>query len=387
MRKICVFTGTRAEYGLLRPVMRRVQKIPEFELQVMVSGAHLAAGFGHTVDDIVADGLPVSEQVEMLLDSDTPVAVATSMGVGLMGMSGALDRLRPDMLVILGDRYESMAAAIAASILRIPIAHIHGGETTEGAVDEALRHSITKMSHLHFTSTAEYRRRVVQLGEPPERVFNVGALGVENILTLELPDRAELEKELGFDLGEGHLLTTFHPVTLENETATVQFGELLRGLDAFPERKIVFTKANADADGRVINAMIDDYVQASPKRCIASHSMGLRRYLGAMRLCGAVVGNSSSGILEAPSMGVPTVDIGDRQRGRVRAVSVFNCAPEAEAVAAAIRGALEGDWEDTVNPYEGQATSERIVEALGEALTVMDIKKRFFDVPFDVEGL
>lgn len=384
-RKIAVFTGTRAEYGLLRPVMAKIAADSDLTLQTVVSGSHLAPEFGYTVQEIVNDGFAIDEKVEMLVSADTPTGICKSMGLGLIGYGEALARLRPDILLLLGDRYESLAMATAALVGRVPMAHLYGGEQTVGAMDDAIRHAITKMSHLHFTSTEKYRQRVIQLGEAPGRVFNVGALGVENIRSLNLLSRVELEQQLGFPLGENLLLITFHPATLETQTAGTQFAELLAALAEFPQCTPIFTKANADTDGRIINRMIDDYVAANPGRARAFTSMGQVRYLSAMKLARAVVGNSSSGIIEAPSLGVPTVNIGDRQQGRERAAGILDCTPAHNAIVATLRQALSPEFQKSTaqfaNPYEKKATSAQIIKIVKETRLDNIIKKKFHDLP------
>jgi UDP-hydrolysing UDP-N-acetyl-D-glucosamine 2-epimerase len=383
MRKVCIFTSTRAEWGLLQGVAEHIRR--SGCLQLLVSGSHLSEKFGMTVREIEAAGFTADEKVEVLKYDDTPSGICKTMGLAISGYGEALGRLRPDMLVLLGDRYETFCAAAAAQIQRIPVAHIHGGETTEGAVDEAFRHSITKMAHLHFASCEEYRRRIIQLGENPDRVFNVGALGIENIRKIELMSREELESSIGFPLDKPFFLVTFHPVTLENDTAGKQFGALLSALEQFPEHKIIFTKANADTDGQVINAMIDDYVTARPERCLAVASLGLRRYLSAMKLCDAVIGNSSSGILETPVFGVPTVNIGDRQKGRLRTESIVDCTPDCVSIVSAIQKALSPRFraglENLKHPCEKAGTAGQIVEQLLKVDLSRLIKKTFYDLP------
>jgi GDP/UDP-N,N'-diacetylbacillosamine 2-epimerase (hydrolysing) len=385
-RKICIFTGTRAEYGLLKPLMDSIRQESDLQLQILATGMHLSPEFGTTKTLIEQDGFVIDEQVEMLLSSDSPVGTSKSMGLGLIGYSEALQRLHPDIVVILGDRFESMTMACVCMNHRIPVAHLHGGETTQGAVDEAFRHSITKMSHLHFTSTQEYRKRVIQLGEHPDRVFNVGAIGIENIKNLPLLTKAELNKSIEFDLGDKYFLVTVHPVTLESSTAEEQFKNLLSALDSAcsDSAKIIFTKANADTGGRIINQLIDEYVSNNPKRSITFTSMGQLRYLSAMKHCMAVVGNSSSGIVEAPSFNVPTVNIGDRQKGRVRARSVTDCAPSQDAIQKALAKSRSEEFrqslKDMVNPYEQKNTVEQILHVLKTAGLSNIIKKEFFDI-------
>ncbi len=384
MRKVCIFTATRAEWGLLSGVAEQIRRSDALQLRLLVSGSHLSERFGRTVQEIEADGYPVDERVDILRFDDTPPGICKAMGLALGGYGAALERLAPGILVLLGDRYETFCAAAAAQIHRIPVAHIHGGETTEGAVDEAFRHSITKMAHLHFPSCEEYRRRVIQLGECPERVFNVGALGIENIRKAALMDRAELEASIQFKLDRPFFLVTFHPVTLEKATAGMQFDALLAAMECFPGHKIVFTKANADTDGAAINARIDSHVADHPDRCLAVTSLGFRRYLSTMKLCEAVVGNSSSGMFEAPVLGVPTVNIGDRQKGRIRVASILDCEPTCTAIEGAVRKALTASFRATlagvVHPCERAGTAASIVQELTTVDVLNLVKKSFVDV-------
>lgn len=387
MRKICVFTGTRADYGLLQPLMRGITQTPGLELQVIASGTHLSPEFGNTYLEIEKDGFQIDAKVEILLSSDTSVGIAKSTGLGLINYSETLSRLQPDLVVILGDRFEAFAMAASATICKIPVAHLHGGELSCGAIDEAFRHAITKMSHLHFTSTEAYRQRVIQLGEAPERVFNVGALGVENIKSLTLLDREALKKAINFHLGEAILLVTFHPVTLENNTAGKQFQEVLLALKEFPQFKIIFTKANADMDGRVINQMIDTFVEQNPDRTCSFTSMGQLRYLSTMRLATVVVGNSSSGIIEAPSLKVPTINIGDRQKGRIKAPSIIDCQPTKKAITESLELAISPSFQETAqkvcNPYEKKGTTAAILQKLKEYDLNSILKKEFYILPTD----
>ena len=367
-RTICVFTGTRAEYGLLYWLMKEVQTDSRLNLKLLVSGSHLEPDFGETWREIVADGFTIDAKVDMHLNSDEPVGVAKSMALGLAGCAEALDRLMPDLLVVLGDRYEALAAAEAALLLRIPIAHIHGGEATEGAIDEQIRHAITKMSHLHFAAAEPYRERILHMGEAPERVFNVGAPGLDHIDNIRLIGRRELERELGFRFGERNLLVTYHPATLDRASPVPGFRRLLDALDLLPEVCLIMTKSNADVGGRAINAAIDDYAGARNGRVLAVSSLGQQRYLSVMAQVDAVVGNSSSGIIEAPAMGKPTVNIGPRQRGRVRAPSVIDCADDTEAILAAIECALSphtrSKAERRESPYGCGGASKRIKDVL-----------------------
>ncbi len=385
MRKICIFTSTRADWGLQRGVADQIQKRDDVELQLLVSGTHLSELFGMTVSEIESDGHVVNERVDILKFDDSAEGISSSMGLALAEYGAALNRLKPDVLVVLGDRYETFCVAAAAQIHRIPVAHIHGGETTEGAVDEAFRHSITKMAQVHFPCCEEYRRRIIQLGENPDRVFNIGALGVENIRTISMMEREELANSIGFSLDAPFFLVTFHPVTLEQSTAEEQFENLLEALGRLPDHKIIITGANADTDGSVINAKIQQYVISNPERGVFIDSLGLRRYLTAMKYCDAVIGNSSSGILEAPAFKVPTVNIGDRQKGRVRADSIIDCASDSEAIFESIQRALSLDFRRAltamVHPCEKENTAAVIAGILHDVDVDGLLKKSFHNLP------
>ena len=385
MKKACVVTGTRAEYGLLKPVIEKIYKSDGLELQLVVTGMHLSPEFGMTYREIEQDSYPIIAKIEMLMSSDTAVGITKSMGVALLGFSEYFETYKPDIVVILGDRYEMLAAASAAMIARIPIAHIGGGELTEGAVDEAIRHSITKMSYLHFPSTDEYRNRIIQLGEQPERVYNVGALGVENIKSVKLLSKKELKESLDFKSIDNTIMITYHPVTLETLTAQKQFRNILDVIDNHQELSVIFTKANSDTDGRIINQMIDEFAVQNSDRCKVFTSLGQVRYLSALQFCAAVVGNSSSGIIEVPSFGIPTVNVGDRQRGRVRAESVIDCGNSVQDIEDALRIALSREFKDKLaninNPYEKAGTSDVIVQTISDELEKgIDIKKKFYDL-------
>jgi UDP-hydrolysing UDP-N-acetyl-D-glucosamine 2-epimerase len=384
-RKIAVVTGTRAEYGLLYWILQKTHGDPDLILQLVVTGMHLSPEFGLTVKEIEADGFPISERVEMLLSSDTEVGLSTSMGLGIMGFASAFSRLRPDILVLLGDRFEILAAATAAVVARIPIAHIHGGESSEGAIDEAFRHAVTKMSHIHFPAVDLYARRIRQMGEDPEKIFTLGAPGLDHIYLTHLPEREDLQSELGIDLTKGVALITYHAVTLEFSTARQHMANLLAAIGG-RDLTLVFTYANADTGGRVINQMIEEFVKNEP-HAYAFPSLGQRRYLGLLRMADVMVGNSSSGIIEAPSFKLPVVNIGDRQRGRVRAANVIDCGVQRQEISMALDQALSREFreslKDLVNPYRRGRTSSQIVSVLkeielGEAL----IKKRFQDLPW-----
>jgi UDP-hydrolysing UDP-N-acetyl-D-glucosamine 2-epimerase len=363
--KICVVTGSRAEYGLLYWVLRDLRDDPDFELQLVVTGMHLAPEFGSTVDDIVADGFAIARRVEMLLSSDTRGGVAKSLGLGVIGMSDAFDELRPDVVLVLGDRYEMLAVAQACLMHGVPLAHIAGGDTSEGAFDESIRHAITKMAHVHLVTNDESARRVRQLGEDPARVHVVGSPGLDHLRRRPLLERAALEQALGAPLAARNLLVTFHPVTLGAGSGLDQLGELLAALDTLgDDTAVFFTRPNADPGGRAFAAQLDAWAAARPGRVHNYASLGQLRYLSLMAQVDAVVGNSSSGLYEAPSLHVPTVDIGERQRGRLAAASVLQCEPERAAIAATIRRALELDCSAAVNPYGDGHSAARIVDVL-----------------------
>lgn len=386
MRKICVVTGTRAEYGLLYWLMKEIQKISTLQLQLIVTGMHLSPEFGLTYQEIEKEFI-IDKKIEMLLSSDSCIGISKSMGLAQISFSEAYEELQPDIVFVLGDRYEIFSAASAAMIARIPIAHLHGGETTEGAFDESIRHSITKMAHLHFTAADEYRRRVIQLGERPEHVFNVGGMGIENIKRLELLDKVTFEESIGFKLGKKNVLVTFHPVTLENSTAASQFQELLDALDTLNDTCIIFTKANSDPDGRIINGMIDEYVTKNPDKSIAFASLGQLRYLSALQFVDAVVGNSSSGLLEAPSFKIGTINIGDRQRGRIKAASIIDCDPSQKEILQAFERLYSAEFQRNLqsiqNPYGDGLASQKLVEVLNNVSLDTILKKSFYDLTFE----
>ena len=384
-RKICVVTGSRAEYGLLQGLMLEIATAEELQLQLVVTGMHLSSEFGSTYREIEEDGFVIDHKVEVLLSSDTPQATGQSMGKGMIGFAKLFANWRPDLVVVLGDRFEIFAAVTAAHVARIPVAHIHGGETTEGAIDEAFRHSISKMSQLHFVATEQYRQRVIQLGEQPEKVFNVGALGIDNIKRLSLLGREAFETSIGFKLGQRNLLVTFHPVTLEESTARQQFQQLLTALDCLDSTRLIFTKANADPGGRVINRMIEDYVQQHAQTTVVSHSLGLRRYLSALQHVDGVVGNSSSGLIEVPSFGKGTVNIGDRQKGRVCAASVINCDADSTSIYSALQRLFSEEFQrlltTVVNPYGDGDVAKQMVEIIRSTDLAGILKKTFYDYP------
>ncbi|PRM89625.1 UDP-N-acetylglucosamine 2-epimerase (hydrolyzing) [Aliarcobacter cryaerophilus] len=383
MKKICVVTGTRAEYGLLYWLLKEIEADKDLELQVIVTGMHLSPEFGLTYKEIEKE-FKINKKIEMLLSSDTSVGISKSMGLAQISFAESYDELKPDVVVVLGDRYEIFSATSAAMIARIPIAHIHGGEKTEGAFDESIRHSITKMSHLHFAATEEYKNRVIQLGEHPSRVFNVGGMGIENIKRLKLLSKDEFEKSIEFKLNIKNILVTFHPVTLENSTAKEQFQQLLDAIDELEDTNIIFTKANSDTDGRVINQMIDEYVTKNSNKSIVFTSLGQLRYLSALQYVDAVVGNSSSGLAETPSFKIGTINIGDRQKGRIKASSVIDCEANKNSIVKAFAKLYSKEFQEslktTINPYGDGCASKKIVEILKSVDLENILKKSFYDL-------
>lgn len=384
-KKISILTATRAEYGLLKPIIKKLQLVPEFDVRVVVTGAHLSPEFGLTYKEIEQDGIAIDEKIEILLSADTPAAISKTMGLAMIGFADYFEKLQPDLLVVLGDRYETLAVALVAMNQRIPIAHLYGGETTEGAIDEAIRHAITKLSYIHFTSTEEYRNRVIQLGEHPERVFCVGAVGIENIFHETLMNKSELEESIHFKLDKPYAVVTFHPVTLEdNKSSEEQMKALLDACEVYKDMKFIFTKANADATGRIINKMIDDFVK-NHNNAISVTSLGMIRYLSALKYCSIVIGNSSSGLVEAPSFGVPTINIGERQKGRIQSDSVINCKPNKDDIKKAMEIALSEEFrnkiKNTINPYGDGNTSEKVVETIKDFILggKINLKKKFYD--------
>lgn len=384
MKSITVLTATRAEYGLLSPIIHALKACGSFEVRVVVTGAHLSPEFGLTYKEIEKEGIEIDRKIEILLSSDTPSAISKSMGMALIGFADYFAERRPDALVVLGDRYETLAVCCAAMNARIPIIHLYGGETTEGAVDEVIRHAITKLSYLHLTSTEEYRKRVIQLGESPDRVFTVGAIGIENAMKKKLLSKRELADSLGLALERPYAVITFHPVTLENNSAKQQCRELLKALDIHPEMDYIITKANADADGRIINKMLDDYSLMHDNVSVYE-SLGAVRYLSAVKYSCMAIGNSSSGLVEVPSFKIPTVNIGDRQKGRLKAASVIDCDPKAEEISQSIERAKTIEFreicETVTNPYGDGDTSEKVVNAIETMMSSeIDLKKKFYDL-------
>ena len=383
-RKICVITGSRADYGLLRWVMQGIKDDADVNLQIIATGMHLSPEFGLTYRAIEADGFEIVRKIEMLTSSDTPGGIAKSMGLGMIGFADALKELNPDLMVVLGDRFEIFAAVATALVARIPVAHLHGGETTEGAFDEAFRHSITKMSQLHFVAADEYKQRVIQLGEQPEHVFLVGGLGIDNIKRLKLLGRKSLESDLGFKFGKKNLLITFHPVTLENFSAVSQMEALLAALAQLKDTQLIFTMPNADTDGRALIKMVDQFA-SQHANAHAFTSLGQLRYLSCIAQVDGVVGNSSSGLAEVPSFKKGTINIGERQRGRLQATSVINCHPPQESIANAIKilysPAFQVELNRVRNPYGEGGASEKVVDTLKSINIENIVKKVFYDLP------
>ena len=383
MKKVAIITGTRAEYGLLRPLIKAISEDCELKLLLIASGMHLSEVFGYTYEEIEADGFFIDRKVEDHLSGDSALAITKALGIGMIGFSEAFDELDPDLVIVLGDRSEILAAVIAAMIKGIPTAHLHGGESTEGAYDESIRHAITKMSFLHFTSTELYRKRVIQLGESPDRVFNVGAIGVDSIKKIKLLSRVEFEKSICFKLKKYNIIITFHPVTLEKSTAKKQFSELLKAVDKLENTSLIFTKPNSDKDGYIIIKMIDEYVALNPEKAISFISMGQLRYLSALKYIDVVVGNSSSGIYEAPIFHKPTINIGDRQKGRFMPISVINCKPFLKDIDKAFKLAFNKEFNNSIKSQKsmfgnGTAT-QQIIETI-KSYKIEGVKKSFYDL-------
>lgn len=388
MRTICVVTGTRADYGLLQWVMDGIRRDPMLRLQVVATGTHLSQAFGMTSREIEADGFTIDRKLDILTADDTPVGVTQSIGQGVIAFAEAYAELKPDIVVLLGDRFEILAAATAALIAGVPVAHLHGGEITEGAFDDAIRHAVTKMSHLHFVAAEPYRRRVIQMGEAPVRVFLTGGLGVDTIRKTRLLDRESLEAALDFKFGRKNLLVTFHPVTLEKNTAPVQMAELLMALDRLEDTTLILTLPNADTGSRELIRMIEDFTASRP-HARAFASLGQLRYLSCLALVDGVVGNSSSGLAEAPSFRKGTINIGDRQRGRLKAASIIDCAPDCASILAAIETLYSSTFQASLmnveSPYGDGGASEKIVDVLKHFDLENITMKSFYDLP-DVVG-
>ena len=386
MRKICVVTGTRAEYGLLCRLMRLIEESPDTQLQVIATNMHLSPKYGNTYQEIEKDGFTIDCKIPIIDENaeDNAVTTVKSMATALSGFADAYNTLKPDLIVVLGDRYEILAAATSALIERIPIAHLHGGEVTEGAYDDAIRHSITKMSHLHFTSTEKYRKRVIQLGEQPDRVFYVGALGVENIKKFPLMSKQEVEESINFKLDENTILVTYHPVTLGEHTAEKDIKEFIGALEERKDLRVVFTMPNSDTGSQAIVDAINEFVANNADRAIAYKSLGIKRYLSVMKYAGAVVGNSSSGLLEVPSFGIPTLNIGDRQKGRMAANSVYNCETDKVSILKGLQTIMSPKFKQeaktTHNPYDKGGTAQTIFNVISTFPLEQLRQKHFYDI-------
>jgi len=389
-RKICVVTGTRAEYGLLQGIMGEIRDDPDLELQVIVTGSHLVREFGLTYQTIEDDGFKINHKIDMLLASDTPLAITKSMGLALIGFADALDRLKPDIMILLGDRYEILTAAQAALVARIPVAHIHGGEVTEGAMDESIRHAVTKIARLHFVSAKEYGIRVKQLGENPDHVYTVGAPGLDYIRNMTFMSPEELGRSLSFDVSKPILLMTYHPVTLADRDEVEVLNGVLKALEDFPDYKIIITYPNADTYGRRLIARLEEFTSQNSDRIVLMPSLGQLRYLSAAKIADVVIGNSSSGIIEVPSLGTPTLDIGIRQKGRLFASSVIHCEEDYDSVREGLKLALTAKKQemaqDVLNPYGDGRSVTKIVNVL-KNIQLVDLKlKPFFDMSCETTG-
>ena len=383
-RKICIVTGTRAEYGLLRWLMDGINKSMKLDLKIVVTGMHLSPEFGLTYQEIENDGFEIDKKIEMLLSADTPSSISKSTGIGLIGFADAFSELNPNIIIVIGDRYEVLAASLSATFANIPIAHIHGGETTAGAFDEAIRHSITKMSWWHFVATDEYEKRVIQLGENPERVFNVGGLGVDVIKKANLLSKNELMIKTGIKFSKKNLLITYHPVTLDNKTSQKHFKSLLDALSEIKDVYLIFTMPNADSDGRVIKKMVNDFVLSQNERAISFTSMGSLNYLSTLQYIDGMVGNSSSGLTEAPTFKIGTINIGDRQKGRLKAESIIDCEPTKESIKLAINklydSKFQKDLPSVQNLYGDGGAIKKIMSILSNKPIPEDMKKDFYDL-------
>jgi GDP/UDP-N,N'-diacetylbacillosamine 2-epimerase (hydrolysing) len=386
-KKICIVTGSRAEYGLLYWLLKEIEASQDFELQLIVTGMHLRAEFGLTYKEIEKD-FKINKKIDIDLTLDTSLGISRSMSIAQISFAKAYNKLNPDIIILLGDRYEIFSAASAAMISKLPIAHIDGGEISEGSLDDCMRHCISKMSHLHFAATEEYRTRLIQLGENPSRVFNVGGLGIENIKRFQLLNKSEFEKSIHFKLNKKNILITFHPVTLENNTSKLHFKELLKAINDLDDTNIIFTKTNSDLNGKVINQMIDQYTKKYPKKSIAFSSLGQLRYLSAMQFVDAVVGNSSSGLIEASSFKIATINIGDRQKGRIKAKSVINCLPKKNNIKNSFKKIYSKDFQKLLNnvknPYDNGFSSKKIIKVLKNIKIENLLKKNFYNIDFNL---
>ena len=385
IRKICIITGSRAEYGLLYWLMKQINSNKDLELQLIVTGMHLSSDFGLTYKEIEKD-FKINKKIDMDLSDDTSLSISKSMGLAQISFSEAYNEIKPDIITVLGDRYEIFSAVSAAMIANVPIAHIHGVELSEGSWDNNIRHSISKMAHIHFAATELYKKRIIQLGEDPRKIYNVGGLGIENIKKIKLLSKYQFEDSIKFKLNKKNILVTYHPVTLENDTSKEHFQELLNAIDNLNNTNIIFTKANSDLNGRVINQMIDDYVLKNYKKSISFISLGQLRYLSALKYVDAVVGNSSSGLLEAPSFNVGTINIGDRQKGRIKAESVIDCLPERKVIIESIEKIYTKEFQELLktvkNPYDNGQSSIKIVDVLKSLNLENILKKEFYNISF-----
>ena len=386
-RKICIVTGSRADYGLLYWLIKEVEKDKNLKLQLIATGMHLSSKYGSTYKEIEKD-FKIDKKINISLSSDTSEGISRSMGIAQIAFSKAYNKLKPDIVVVLGDRFEIFSAVSSAMISRIPIAHIHGGEATEGLMDEAIRHCITKMSHIHFTATDEYSKRVIQLGEAPNKVFNVGGTGIENIKRLKFLTKEEFEKKIKFKLNIKNILVTFHPVTLENKTSKKHFQEILNSLDELKDTNIIFTKANSDVDGKIINQMIDQYTKKNLDKSISVASLGQLNYLSALQHIDVIIGNSSSGISEAPSFKIGTINIGDRQNGRIKAKSVVDCLSNKKDINRAIKKVYSDEFKNLLknvkNPYGNGHSSKKIIKVLKTVKLDNILKKNFFNIKYSL---
>ncbi|MFM5344964.1 UDP-N-acetylglucosamine 2-epimerase [Aeromonas veronii] len=392
MRTICIVTTTRAEYGALKNLLTTIQADSDLELQIIATGTHLSPEFGLTSREIEGDYFTINKKIEMLLSSDTPVGVSKSMGLTQISFAEAFDELKPDILVVIGDRYELIPIVSAANIANIPVAHISGGEITEGSLDDMFRHAITKLSQLHFTAMDEYSHRIIQMGEHPSRVHTVGEIGLENILQMNLMSRPEFEISIDCKLKRHNIIFTFHPETTHDINGLEDdFTTILRSLDRLENTLLIFTKANADVGGRLINRLIDDYVSINKHKAIAFMSLGQLRYLSALKYVDAIVGNSSSGIIEAPSFNISTINIGDRQKGRVRASSIIDVEIDEDQIFNAIQSAftlkINNELNKNFNPYYKKNSSQQIVTIL-KKVNLYELKaKCFYDISFNIKSI
>jgi GDP/UDP-N,N'-diacetylbacillosamine 2-epimerase (hydrolysing) len=384
--KICVITGTRAEYGQLIWLMKEIKTDSSLQLQLIVTGMHLSPEFGLTYKEIEKDGFKINKKIEMLLSADTPTSIVKSTGIGMIGFSDAYNDLEPDIVVILGDRYELLAASYSATLMRIPIAHFHGGEATEGAIDEPTRHSITKMSHIHFVAAQEYKKKVIQLGEDPKTVHNVGGAGVDYISRTKLLDKKTLEKKINWKITDKTFLVTFHPITLEDNSTEKQFRNFIEALEFFKNYNIIFTKPNSDTHGRILISMIDDFIKNNPKRSKAFVSLGQLRYTSLLQYVSGVIGNSSSGILEAPYFKIGTVNIGDRQRGRIRAKSVIDTKPQKQAIIKSINKLISHKFQmeikNVISPFGNGGASKKAIKIIKKTNLKHILKKEFYNINY-----